>query len=170
MEELGKLFKISGSFEANGGWQQPDPCFTGEISVREDNSFVGYSDELYDWPAYLAEGGKRRYLTGYLANNDRNGKLGISFFKLSNYHDIDAYLYVTPELDDPESGSYAAPTPAGYFRRQGKTRIYLEEEPYDEQKKTEIEAKFRDVDLRLRINYELVSQISSCKKLIETSK
>lgn len=157
---MGKIFKISGNFMQNGEWAQPDPSFTGEIFVDDASIFCGYCNELY--ASHMSEVNKTRFLAGAFAPNGKNGKTGIAFYKMSNDPIQAPLMYVMPDLDNVQSGSWAALGLFGYFEPQGKAKITIEEATYSEDDESRIKSQFEEVDKSINGNDQLLEQVQCC--------
>ena len=120
---------VFGNFEQFGKWSEPDPSFDGYIIVDDDGKFVGYLDELYgpvaDMESLCNSLNNLRFITGYIANNGKDGAEGICYLKLSQDINQSPLLYVIPNLD--QEGEWG--TMLGvfeYFNHLGCARVSLE--------------------------------------------
>lgn len=131
---MSKTMRIYGNFEQFGEWSEPDPGFEGYIIVEEDGSFVGYQNELYGVVVGMEdihnELNSTRYVTGYIANNNKDGAEGIAYLKLSREDRQTPLMYVVPNL--AMNGNWAAPGWSGFFEPKGKAKVSLEEVPADD--------------------------------------
>jgi hypothetical protein len=147
-----------------GKWSEPDPSFSGKIIVDEKDEFIGFCDELYC--SNMSEVNQIRYIAGAFAENGRNGKRGIAFYKMSNDPEQSPLMYVTPDLANPESGSWAALSIFGYFQEQGRSKIAIEEEVYSEEEENRIKSKYQSLNKEVNGNNELLDQVYCCKDII----
>lgn len=154
---MSKIFKISGNFMQYNVWSEPNPSFTGEIIVDDAGVFCGYCTELYN-----SRKSEVRFLAGAFAPNGRNGKTGIAFYKMSNDPIQAPLMYVMPDLDNVQSGSWAAPGLFGYFEPQGKAKITIEEATYSEDDESRIKSQFEEVDKSVNGNGQLLEQVQCC--------
>ncbi len=161
---MGRIFSISGNFTQFGRWSEPDPSFSGKIVVNDEDEFYGFCDELYK--STMSDINRTRYLAGAFAENSRNGQRGIAFYKMSNDPVQAPLMYVIPDLENPESGSWAALSVFGHFEEQGKARVIIAEEAFSEEKENDIKTKYEALDKRINGNDELLEQINCCKALI----
>ena len=156
---MSKIFKISGNFTQKGEWIKPDPSFTGKIVVDDANAFYGYCNEIYD--SHMPKVNKTRFLVGAFAPNGKDGKLGIAFYKISNDLDQAPLMYVVPDLDDTENGSWAVLYPFiifAHFTQQGKAKITVEEVIYSKDKANRIKSRFEKLDRSIPYADQLLSQ------------
>ena len=148
---MSKLFKISGNFMQYGEWAQPDPSFTGEIVVDDDNTFHGYCNELYDTDTPVLN--KTRYLAGVIATNSKTGKEGIAFFKLSNYIEQAPLLYII----SGEEGAWGVIFPwRGDYSMVDEARVKIEEVTYDLKDEQRIENKFNELNMSINLHDQLL--------------
>lgn len=161
---MSKIFKISGNFCQRGKWVKPDPSFVGVILVDDNNEFYGTCTELY--PCEICR--MDRFLAGAFAHNDKNGELGIAFYKLSNCPEQLPIRYVVPDLTNPETSSWAGFSLIfGTFQKQGKAKITIEEEPYSEEEAANITSRFELLNLALNGNDQLLDQVYCCIDMIK---
>ena len=139
-----------------GEWSTPDPSFTGEIVVDDDNTFHGYCNELYDTDTPVLN--KTRYIAGAIAPNGRNGKEGIAFYKLSNYHNQAPLMYVIPELGEYSEGEWAA-LDWGTFFVIDEARVEIEEVTYSIEDEKRIRTKYDELDKTINCHNQLLEQI-----------
>ncbi len=144
---MSKIFKISGNFVQNGKWAQPDPSFTGEIVVDDDNTFHGYCNELYDGDT--PDLNKTRYLAGTIATNSKTGKECIAFLKLSNFIEQAPLVYSA----SGEEGVWGAFAPWGtnYFMLD-KARVKIEEVAYSLKDEQRIKNKFNELCMSINLH------------------
>jgi len=120
--------RIFGNFEQFGKWSEPDPGFEGHIIVDDDGKFIGYLDELYGPVAGMESLcnslNNIRFVTGYIANNGKDGAEGICYLKLSQDSNQSPLLYVIPNII--KEGEWAAGS-ADDFLYRGRARVSLEE-------------------------------------------
>ena len=163
---MSRIFKISGNFKQFGEWAEPDPAFSGKIVVDENtDEFYGYCYELY--VGHLPESSGLRFLVGAFAPNARNGNRGIAFYKLSNDLNIDPYMYVTPDLTNPESGEWSALGTFGiYFERVDKSRVMIEEMAYSEEEEKRIKSTYEKIDRNREANKVMLDQVHCCKDIL----
>lgn len=161
---MSRIFRISGNFMQFGKWSEPDPSFSGKIIVNEKDEFIGFCDELYC--SNMSEINRIRYIAGAFAENGRNGKRGIAFYKMSNDPEQSPLMYVTPDLANQESGSWAALSIFGYFQEQGRSKIAIEEEVYSEEEENRIKSKYQSLNKEVNGNNELLDQVYCCKDII----
>lgn len=154
---MSKIFKISENFMQHNVWSEPSPSFTGEIIVDDAGVFCGYCTELYN-----SRKSEVRFLAGAFAPNGKNGKTGIAFYKMSNDPIQAPLMYVMPDLDNVQSGSWAAPGLFGYFEPQGKAKITIEEATYSEDDESRIKSQFEEVDKSVNGNGQLLEQVQCC--------
>ena len=166
---MSKLFKISGNFVQYGEWSTPDPSFAGEIFVDDANVFCGYCNELYD-SDMLSEINKTRFLAGALAPNGKNGKTGIAFYKMSNDPIQSPLMYVIPDLENIQSGEWAALGGFGYFEPQGKAKITIDEITHSEDKENYIKSQFEKVDRSIGVNDQLLEQVQCCIDILTNAR
>ena len=164
---MSKIIKISGNFFQYGEWAEPDPAFVGEIVLEDSGTFYGYCDELYD--EEMPDINKTRYLAGAIAANARNHKNGIAFYKLSNDDEQLPLMYVMPDLEDENSGEWAAlSTFSGYFQRVDSAKVKIEETNPDnpEEEAERILNKFDELDQTINGNGQLIAQIQCCINIL----
>ena len=161
---MSRIFNISGNFMQFGKWSEPDPSFSGKIVVNEEGEFYGFCEELYS--SNMSDNNRIRYIAGAFAENGRNGRQGIAFYKMSNDSKQAPLMYVTPDLMVPESGLWAALSIFGYFQEQGRSRITVEEETFSEDVENSIKAEYGNLDRGINGNDELLEQIQCCKDII----
>ena len=123
-----RIFKIKGNFMQYGVWSEPDPGFTGKIAVDDDGIFVGWCDELYEFPPEASNAAKVRYLVGVYDESDDS----IQFYKLSNDHMQSPLLYEQVVVDgekvcDWSSVDLSSPQSIVLFKKAGDAKIELEE-------------------------------------------
>lgn len=148
---MSTIFKISGNFLENGEWAQPDPSFTGEIVVDDDNTFHGYCNELYDGDT--PDLNKTRYLAGVIATNSKTGKEGITFFKLSNYIEQAPLLYII----SGEEGVWGVISPwKGDYFMVDEARVKIEEITYDLKDEQRIKNKFNELNMSINLHDQLL--------------
>lgn len=166
---MSKIFKISGNFMEDGEWAQPDPSFTGEIVVDDDNTFHGYCNVLHDTDMPVLN--KTRYLAGTIAPNGRNGKEGIAFYKLSNYHNQAPLMYIIPELGKCSEGEWGA-LYCGTFFMVDKARVEIEEVTYtysiEDEKR--IRTKYDELDKTINCHDRLLEQIQCCIDILTNAR
>ena len=160
---MSRIFKIFGNFMQFVRWSSPDPSFSGKIVVDDADEFYGICEELYDSSASDIE--RTTYIAGAFAANNQTGQRGIAFYKLSNDPGQPPLMYVTPDLTNPESGSWAVLS-FTCFQEQGRSRITIEEEVFSEEKANEIKAKYEHLRKDINHNGDLLPQIQCCKDLI----
>ncbi|MBR0133755.1 hypothetical protein IJM16_00610 [Candidatus Saccharibacteria bacterium] len=163
---MSRIFKISGNFKQFGEWMEPDPAFSGEIVVDEKtNEFYGYCHELY--AEGVLKSYRLRFIVGAFAPNARNGNQGIAFYKLSNDLNIDPYMYVTPDLTNPESGEWSALGIFGiYFERVDKSRVMIEEMAYSKEEEKRIKSTYEKIDRNRKANKVMLDQVHCCKDIL----
>lgn len=161
---MSRIFSISGNFTQYGMWSEPDPSFVGKIVATDDDEFYGFCEELYCND--MSDINRTRYLAGAFAKNGRNGRQGISFYKLSNDPEQAPLMYVVPDLTYPKSGSWGALFRTGFFLKQGKAKVIIEEEDYSKEEEDRIKAKYQALNKKGRYNHELLEQIHCCKDII----
>ena len=132
-------------------WPTPDPSFTGEIVVDDDNTFHGYCNELYDGDT--PDLNKTRYLAGVIATNSKTGKERIAFFKLSNYIEQAPLLYII----SGEEGVWGVISPwkVDYFMVD-ETRVKIEEVTYDLKDEQRIKNKFNELNTNINLHDQLI--------------
>lgn len=162
---LSKIFKISGGLRSIVGSpvviSDPDLNSVGEIVLDEDfSTFYGYWIKKYEKDERTVF--EKRYLTGAIAPNGRNGNNGIAFYELPNDNKITQIMYVAPDLKNPKCGEWATPGKYGYFEPRGRAKIVLEEQPYSEEDDERISIIFEEVDVSNINNVELLCQVESC--------
>ena len=162
---MSRIFSISGNFMQYGEWAEPNPSFSGKIVVDENDEFYGFCEELY--ANTMSDINRIRYLAGAFANNGRDGKRGIAFYKMSNEPRQAPLMYVIPNLEAPKTGSWAALSAfTGLFDFQGKADITVEEEAFSAEEEANIKAKYDALDKRINGHDELLEQIQCCKDII----
>ena len=163
--------RVFGNFKQFGKWSEPDPGFDGYILVEENGRFIGYQDELYGTVVGLedlhTELNLVRYITGYIAESNKNGTRGIAFYKLSMQEDQSPIMYFCPDLT--EEGVWAVPGVTGYFEPQGKARVSIEDVSATDGlvvgKINELHEQFANSD-RLMI-MELLGQVDACLDMLQ---
>ncbi len=110
----------------------------------------------------MSEANKTRFLAGAFAPNGKDGKTGIAFYKMSNDPIQAPLMYVVPNLDNVECGSWAALGLFGYFEPQGKAKITVEEVVYSEDEENHIKSQFEKVDKSINGNDQLLEQVQCC--------
>lgn len=153
---MGKLFKISGSFEQNGTWPKPRPAFVGEIVVGKGNMFCGYCDELYEEAGEV--GDTARYLIGTFIDR-RDDDQGIEFYKLSNHQLQLPLLYRIENLATGGDGTWSACMVGGRnvcFMPQGDAQVSVEEKPCSKKDIERVKTRFSEVREDLPMNRELL--------------
>ena len=176
---MSKIFKISGNFKhwETKEWIAPEKAFEGEIVVDEGKGgiFEGYCNELYE---SCVEGAETRYLTGYLANNGKDGKRGICFFRFVNTERWDTEQFMMANLEDENCGAWAMLAPpipifVGSPRpmiRLGIAKVSITE-IVAEDPKTEIDrikAKYNELDRSVDWNGRLEDQVDDCLRILES--
>ena len=81
-------------------------------------------------------------------------------------YEQDPLMYVTPNLKNPNSGSWAALSMFGFFQEQGKVKVTIEDEPYSRKAEEFIKQKFKELDTSITSNNELLKQIHCCKDIL----
>lgn len=162
---MSKIFKISGNFMQYNVWSEPDPSFTGEIIVDDASIFCGYCTELYN-----SCKSEIRFLAGAFASNGKNGKTGIAFYKMSNDSVQSPLMYVIPDLDDIQSGSWAALYFGRCFVFQGGANIAVEEVTYSEDEESRIKSQFEKIDRSINCNSQLLEQVQCCIDILTNAK
>ncbi len=146
-------------------WAEPNPSFSGKIVVDENDEFYGFCEELY--ANTMSDINRIRYLAGAFANNGRDGKQGIAFYKMSNEPRQAPLMYAMSNLEAPKTGSWAALSAfTGLFHPQGKADITVEEEAFSAEEEANIKAKYDALDKSINCHDELLEQIQCCKDII----
>lgn len=162
---MGRIFSISGNFMQRGEWAEPDPSFSGKIVVDKNDEFYGFCEELY--ASTMSDINRIRYLAGAFANDGRDGKQGIAFYKMSNEPMQVPLIYVMPNLEVPKTGLWAEVYPSmGYFISQGDADITVKEEAFSAEEEANIKAKYDALDKRINGHDKLLEQIQCCKDII----
>ena len=162
---MGRIFSISGNFMQRGEWAEPDPSFSGKIVVDKNDEFYGFCEELY--ASTMSDINRIRYLAGAFANDGRDGKQGIAFYKMSNEPMQAPLMYVMPNLEVPKTGLWAEVYPLmGYFISQGDADITVKEEAFSAEEEANIKAKYDTLDKRINGHDKLLEQIQCCKDII----
>ena len=162
---MSRIFSISGNFMQRGKWAEPDPSFSGKIVVDENDEFYGFCEELY--ASTMSDINRIRYLAGAFANNGRDGKRGIAFYKMSNEPMQAPLLYVMPNLEVPKTGLWAKlHLLMGYFITQYDADITVKEEAFSAEEEANIKAKYDALDKSINGHGELLKQIQHCKDSI----
>ena len=161
-----RIFTISGNYRLRGKWETPDPSFVGKIVMRDDDTFVGYCDELY--AADTPDINRVRYLTGayadYVLDKDC---YGIAFYKLSNYPAQVPLMYVDFDLLGSCLGSWGAYNEnTGHFETSGKATLKLIEEPYSAMEERRIFDKYNELRGDIEHNAKTLKMIDRCKDLL----
>jgi hypothetical protein len=156
---MGKLFKISGSFEKKGKWSEPVPAFVGEILMQDDHLFIGYCDELHN--------GKKkpddtiRYLVGSFIDR-RDDNKGIEFYKMSNDPAFAPILYTVKNLTNEETGIWGAyfdENGSFCFYPHGQAKVTVEEQPCNKRAAERVKARFEELKKDLYWNNELITAV-----------
>ena len=79
-------------------------------------------------------------------------------------------MYVIPDLDDIQSGSWAAPGLFGYFEPRGKAKIAVEEMIYSEDEESHIKSQFEKIDRSINGNDQLLEQVQCCIDILTNAK
>ena len=145
---MGKIFLITGNFQQDGKWSEPNPSFSGLIAVDDNGYCRGWCDELYH--SKQPSKNKVRYLYGFLAKNRDNGNLGIAFLKLSNYERQTPLHYAMYDLQDETRGEWASLQALSFecvgFVRQGSAIVKIEEQEYANDAYEGILARFDELE------------------------
>ena len=163
---MSRIFSIKG-YEVEGAEKcsESNLSFSGMIVANGEDEFYGYCRELDD--SGMPDFGKTWFVAGAFAENDRNGRRGIAFYKLSNNQGQTPLLYVMPDLD--KCGIWAGLNHNyGHFVVQGEAKVTVSEEtPLREIEET-IATVYGNLNQNINGNGELVEQIYCCKDLIST--
>lgn len=168
---MSKTMHITGNFEQFREWSKPDPGFDGYIVVSGDGSFIGYLNELYG-PVIGMESlhndlNRIRFITGYIANNNKDGEEGVAFLKLSEDENQSPLMYVVPNL--AKEGSWAALRgDLGYFERRGRAKVLLEEVAESDDITEDIVCSYESIRNRNNpVNNSLLDQAHTCLDILQ---
>ena len=146
---MGKMiFVITGIFQQDGKWSEPNPSFSGLIAVDENGFCRGWCNELYR--SRLPSKNKVRYLYGSIMSDKDGNILGIAFLKLSNYERQTPLLYAMYDLQDETSGEWASIQEMGInrfgFARQGGAVVEIEKQEYADDAYKGILGRFNELE------------------------
>ena len=148
-----RIFIISGSFEQNGEWLEPNPSFKGKIVVEEDGFFRGYCNELYS--SDTPEINRVRYIAGHYPPIDKDA---IEFYKFSNYPYQDPLYYQDGWMNEPQSGDWLVYNfLTGKFMPAGKAHVSVVPVVYSPEEESEILDKYNELDLDNDFNREILN-------------
>ncbi len=177
---MSKIFDISGNFVTHitKDWKMPDIAFNGEIVVEPNGHFIGYCNELYD--DLEEEENKVRYLTGYIANNNRDGKEGICFYKLSNFKLQEPIQYIMYDFEDEKSGAWAIlltmphifTKPIIFFTLADRAKVSIAEKSVEDLdgEADRISRRFNELNTSIGWNNEMVNSVEKCYEILTTLK
>lgn len=155
---MSRTRRIFGNFEQFGEWSKPDPSFDGHIIIDDDGYFIGYQNELYgavaDMEDLCNDLNNIRFVTGYIANNGKDGAEGICYLKLSQDSRQSPLLYVIPNI--VKEGEWAVmPWLDSHFVCKGRARLSLEEVAESDA----ITTKINDLHMLIRDADNLVNNL-----------
>ena len=97
--------------------------------------------------------------------------MGIAFYKLSSdYSETDPFIYVIPDLGDPENASawYAFDVFSGGFSPIEPARAAVEEETYSKDEETRILNRYNELRRgESALNHDLLLQINRLGDMLE---
>lgn len=151
---MSKIFKISGNFKKRNKWAKPDPYFEGEIIMRNDGIFYGYSTEPKE----------TKYLVGVITETER-GISDAQFYMMSNDYGVSPIFYNTHGGEDKLEGAWHEmkyqlnSNHMCTFVSKGEVWVKLEKQPYSGKSENRIETKFGKLKQGTVMNSRIINSI-----------
>ena len=151
---MSKLFKISGNFKKNGNWGTPDPYFTGEIILENNDVFYGY----------LSEQNETKYVVGVITD-DEEGTTNAQFYVMSNDYTVSPVFWNTQGENGELNGrwyemKYNLDNKHPYiFTPKSAAKVSLEKESYSKKTKNRIESEFSKLKQNMAMNSRIIKSV-----------
>ena len=151
---MGRIFKICGNFKKNGKWNTPDPYFTGEIILENNDVFYGY----------LTEGKEAKYLVGVITE-DKKEITDAQFYIMSNDHTVSPVFCDTKGEGGKLAGQwyemkYHLDNKQPYtFSSESAARVIFEKESYSKKAENRIEGKFSNLNQNTAMNGRIIRSV-----------